>query len=103
MRTLFFFYNIIQAVQPVAAGKKRITKVNLPDKNELVNSCFYTYRMNIIICDQSLDEDGAKDAIANNQCHSDFRIMGAHFQQHSFDYIMGEGIHSRVSRILTMV
>ncbi|CAD7965344.1 unnamed protein product [Amoebophrya sp. A25] len=68
----------------------KITRVRLPTENELANTCYFTYRMNFIICDQTLSQEEAAQAIKRGECHSDYKIMGANFQIESDKYVLGE-------------
>ena len=61
-------------------------RTKLPRDNELGNSCYFTYRMNFIICDQGLDPQTAKEEIAKGRCHQDYRVMGSDFQSISNGY-----------------
>lgn len=62
----------------------------MPTENELANTCYFTYRMNFIICDQTLSQEEAAEAIKRGECHSDYKIMGANFQMESDKYVLGE-------------
>ena len=74
------------------AGKQKITRVRLPAENELSNSCYFTYRMNFIICDQSLSSEEAAEAIKRGECHSDYKIMGSDYQWVGEDWVYREGV-----------
>ena len=84
---LFYFFPLF-----VDAGKQKITRVRLPAENELANSCYFTYRMNFIICDQSLSSEQAAEAIQKGECHSDYKIMGSDFQVVGEEWVHREGV-----------
>eukprot|EP00392_Amoebophrya_sp_AT5.2_P014615 g14776.t1 len=74
------------------ATQGKVTRVRLPQENELANTCYFTYRMNFIICDQSLSQEEAAEAIKKGECHSDYKIMGADFQMSSDKYVLSDGV-----------
>lgn len=53
----------------------------LPDKNELANACYFTYRVGYIICDSGLQPEEAEQKIREGKCNQDFRLMASDFQR----------------------
>ncbi|CAK9079354.1 Uncharacterized protein SCF082_LOCUS37863 [Durusdinium trenchii] len=53
----------------------------LPDKNELANACYFTYRVGYVICDASLGPEAAQKEMEAGRCNADFRLMGSDFQR----------------------
>eukprot|EP00928_Gymnodinium_smaydae_P040678 TRINITY_DN27568_c0_g1_i1.p1 TRINITY_DN27568_c0_g1~~TRINITY_DN27568_c0_g1_i1.p1 ORF type:complete len:479 (+),score=37.55 TRINITY_DN27568_c0_g1_i1:26-1438(+) len=61
----------------------------LPDKNELANACYFTYRVGYVICDSGLSPEDAQHDMEAGKCNQDFRLMASDFQrrvvQHYFE------------------
>jgi len=53
----------------------------LPDKNELKNAYYFTYRVGFIICDSGLGPEEAQLDMKAGKCNQDFRLMGSDFQR----------------------
>lgn len=63
-------------------GELRHAKARpLPDRNELANSCYFTYRVGYIICDTGLGPEEAQREMEAGKCNEDFRLMGSDFQR----------------------
>lgn len=54
---------------------------NLPDKNELANACYFTYKVGYVICDTSLGPEAAQREMEAGRCNQDFRLTGSDFQR----------------------
>lgn len=65
----------------LVAVLRHATPRPLPDKNELANACYFTYRVGYIICDSGLGPDEAQQDMLAGKCNEDFRLMGSDFQR----------------------
>ncbi|CAK9028845.1 unnamed protein product [Durusdinium trenchii] len=63
----------------------------LPDKNELANACYFTYRVGYVICDASLGPEAAQKEMEAGRCNADFRLMGSDFQRLVLKHYMEGG------------
>eukprot|EP00434_Breviolum_minutum_P002188 symbB.v1.2.001926.t1/scaffold55.1/size374282/8 len=53
----------------------------LPDKNELANACYFTYKVGYVICDTTLGPEAAQREMEAGRCNQDFRLTGSDFQR----------------------
>jgi len=64
----------------VEAKRDLDTPNAMPKKNELANSCYFTYKMGFILCDSGTFEE-RQQQMEKGACHRDYFLAGADFQR----------------------